>query len=94
MKASEIYLKAAEMIDRGEQFACCYALSAANASCRQFAHLYAPRKSNKDNQRWGFWMMTRDEYFMTPKLRTEIQRRRVLALLFMAQIAKDEERRK
>ena len=94
MKASEVYLRAAELVGCEEYYFSCNAIYKATECCDkyqlidEYTALFCPvlnptlcgwLKHNNEAARWNH---------------KEIQRWRVLALLFMSQISKDEEKRK
>lgn len=96
MKDSEVYLKAAELVDCGK-FASCFAVNQIvsgiyvreSTQAINYANLFSPslpvRKFTAWGERWG------DLHYKNND--DEIKSCRVLALLFMHQIALDDERK-
>jgi len=88
MKNSEIYLRAAKLADGGE-WASCYAVNkiscgvycATTVESTIYANLFSPSKNIPPSFAWG------EEWGQEPDRKSC----RVLALLFMHQIAKDAE---
>ena len=98
MKLSEIYRKAAEIVQK-EGLACCSAIfhvcndngldwfECAKAK-ELFRGLYGRDSNDWNGRQISFWMSKTDE----PIFCEEAQNRRVLAMLFMAEITKGEDK--
>lgn len=100
MKRSEIYLRAAELVDAGEYEHACIAISCQNAArpihSTFFTELFMPEgwrwSGGGWGRVWGHGLPERLDRELTDGELKEAQSCRVLALLFASQIAKDEER--
>jgi hypothetical protein len=89
MRASEVYLRAARLMSGRYEFACCFAITRVaqrtfgwnSPEASRFDDLFSPRR-----KKWAWWGNQWSSDL------AERRACRVLALLFMHQIALDEER--
>lgn len=93
MKQSKIYYEAAKIFDTCEVSGCCHAITNAiigSPAFDSYLTIYIAKEDFKryfdDIQVIAYWMDPNSEDDIN-----EVHNRRVLALLFMAEIAKDDE---